>query len=101
MQIDYGFDIEIFIPQDTAIVTILDIHSSRAHDIQQDLFTCSSDLSGGRVLTDTFGNRSRAFRLPAGVHSFHHNDPRVTAELPRELSMPHINGEDTFHSTLK
>jgi transglutaminase-like putative cysteine protease len=72
MQIRYGYRIEITCEHDMPLVTLLDVHPSRRHDLvkpDEMVVTSLADPSRSIRLTqhlDAFGNISRRFVAPAG-----------------------------------
>jgi transglutaminase-like putative cysteine protease len=72
MQIRYGYRIELVCEQPTALLTLLDIHPSRRHDlIRPDEMRVTPLLGPGRPLVlsqhlDPFGNICRRLVAPAG-----------------------------------
>jgi transglutaminase-like putative cysteine protease len=99
MRIRYGYNIEIFCEQDLPLVTLLDIHPSRRHDmlVPDELQVTSLRDPAIRVASkeyiDQFGNICRRITAPAGgialraqgiVHDSGEPDPVETtaAEVP-------------------
>ncbi|MDP3255049.1 MAG: transglutaminase family protein [Bosea sp. (in: a-proteobacteria)] len=72
MHIRYGYNIEIQCGQDLPLVTLLDVHPSRRHDlVRPDHMTVTSLLDPARVVPttqyiDQFGNICRRITAPAG-----------------------------------
>lgn len=72
MQIRYGYRIELTCQHDTPVVTLLDVHPSRRHDlVKPDEMMVSSLADPSRSIRvsqhlDPFGNIARRFVAPAG-----------------------------------
>ena len=65
MQIRYGFDIELELFQPTTIVTLMDVHPSRASDIVESDMHSSQGIRFEKFI-DGFGNQSRRMTADAG-----------------------------------
>jgi transglutaminase-like putative cysteine protease len=66
MNIRYGFDIEIELPQPTAVVTTLDVHPSRRPDIIHERDLSVEIKAPNRRAIDWAGNLCRQIDAPAG-----------------------------------
>jgi transglutaminase-like putative cysteine protease len=66
MFIRYGFDIELELYQPTTIVTAMDIHPSRRHDIIRESELVISQPKPVEKFTDTFGNVCRRIQAEPG-----------------------------------
>jgi transglutaminase-like putative cysteine protease len=69
MHIRYGFDIEISLPQEAAIVTLMDVHPERQADIVEQSAFKSDPVRGVEFFVDSFGNMARRVLAPAGMFS--------------------------------
>ena len=69
MHIRYGFDIEITLPQETAIVTLMDVHPERHADIVEQSPFQATPARGMQTFVDAFGNVARRILAPAGAFS--------------------------------
>jgi transglutaminase-like putative cysteine protease len=104
MHIRYGYTIDISCERPTPLITMLDIHPSRRHDITEpDEMTVVSLADGARIgdvslYEDKFGNLCRRFIAPAGgirlaaagiVHDSGFPDPvRPEAEAAPPEALP-------------
>lgn len=70
MIISYGFDISITVPQDTPLITLLDVHDSRRSDLVSERAFVSRPDVPTRVYRDLFGNICRRMVVPAGAFGF-------------------------------
>jgi len=66
MLIRLGYELAIDLPQDTPVVTALEIHSDRRADIRWESGFVPSPPIPTDVYTDAYGNRCRRFLAPAG-----------------------------------
>ena len=66
MQIRYGFDIDMTIMQTTTLVTLMDVHPSRRHDVVHEIPIDSSQTTPIESFIDSFGNVSRRLTAQAG-----------------------------------
>lgn len=93
MLIRLGYEIALEFPQDTPVVTALEIHSDRRHDLRWEMGFTPSPQIPTQTYADAYGNRCRRFVAPAGklvlrydavVHDSGLPDPVVTdaAEIP-------------------
>ncbi len=69
MHIRYGFDIEISLPQETTIVTMMDVHPERQRDIVGQSTFHTDPGRGVESFVDGFGNVVRRVLAPAGSFS--------------------------------
>jgi transglutaminase-like putative cysteine protease len=69
MNILYGFDIELELPQAIALLTVMDVHPSRHPDVATESGFQASPGAKVTTLTDCFGNVVRRISAPAGVLS--------------------------------
>ncbi|MBN9467449.1 MAG: transglutaminase family protein [Bosea sp.] len=106
MQIRYGYRIEIVCDRPTTLVTMLDIHPSRRHDLlEPDEMRVTALLDTGASLPverhfDSFGNICRRMVVPAGGVRLEASGliydcgrPDVTAPDARQLSPAEIPAE--------
>ncbi len=66
MLIRLGYELVIEVPQDTAVVTALEIHPDRRHDLRWESGFLPTPLVKTETYADAFGNRCRRFVAPAG-----------------------------------
>jgi transglutaminase-like putative cysteine protease len=66
MLIRLGYGLAIEVPQDTAVVTALEIHPDRRHDLRWESGFLPTPLVKTETYADAFGNRCRRFIAPAG-----------------------------------
>jgi transglutaminase-like putative cysteine protease len=66
MQIRYGFDIDMTIMQPTTLVTLMDVHPSRRHDLVHETPIESSQTIPIETFIDSYGNVSRRLTARAG-----------------------------------
>jgi transglutaminase-like putative cysteine protease len=69
MQIRYGFNIEIDVPQAVTILTALDVESDRRRDIIEERPFSATSSGGVEVYTDGFGNICRRIQALPGTMS--------------------------------
>lgn len=69
MHIRYGFDIGISFQQETAIVTLMDVHPERHGDIVEHSPFNADPSRGVQSFVDAFGNVARRILAPAGAFS--------------------------------
>jgi len=106
MQIRYGYRIELVCQQDLPIVTLLDVHPSRRHDlIRPDEMSVTSLLEPSRSVRvdqylDQFGNICRRLTAPAGgvrIESqgliYDSGEPDPVHETAREISPSRLPDE--------
>lgn len=66
MLIRLGYEIALEFPQETPVVTALEIHPDRRHDVRWESGFNSSPQIATQTYADAYGNRCRRFVAPAG-----------------------------------
>jgi transglutaminase-like putative cysteine protease len=67
MRIRYGFNIEIDVPQETTILTAMDVEPRRRGDIVHERPFTATSVNSVELFTDTFGNMCRRILCPPGT----------------------------------
>lgn len=71
MLIRYGYTVELEFSQPTPVITILDIHPERRHDILNEKELTIAPETACEIYRDRFNNICRRFMAPAGLVSLH------------------------------
>ena len=86
MLIRLGYEIAIECPQPTPVVSLLEIHSDRAGDIQRQTRVMTSPSVPTRTYRDRYGNLCRRMMAPAGQFRILHDAVIEDSGLPDEAN---------------
>lgn len=86
MNILYGFDIELQLPQAITLLTVMDLHPSRQPDVITESGFHASPAARINTLTDCFGNVTRRIDAQAGVLSLQLTGVVQDNGLPDEVN---------------